>query len=133
METPPPEVHDHSAKDTQQWTLFIHLAQLLDLVVPLAGVVVPIVLWQTRKEDPIVDAHGKAAANWILTAFVATIALVALAAICFFTLVLAPVGIIAIIAIVIVGLLGVIFPIIAAVKANEGIVWEYPLSFRFFT
>ncbi|RZK21231.1 MAG: DUF4870 domain-containing protein, partial [Hymenobacter sp.] len=30
------------------------------------------------------------------------------------------------------GLLALIFPIIGAIKANEGVLWNYPLTFRFF-
>jgi len=30
------------------------------------------------------------------------------------------------------GLLALIFPIIGAIKANDGEVWPYPLSIRFF-
>jgi uncharacterized protein len=32
---------------------------------------------------------------------------------------------------VILGVLSVIFPIIGGIKANQGEVWEYPLSFKF--
>ena len=32
---------------------------------------------------------------------------------------------------IVVGVLGIIFPIIAAIKANDGEVWPYPLSISF--
>ena len=33
----------------------------------------------------------------------------------------------------ILGVLSIVFPIIGAVKANEGTVWTYPLSIKFFS
>src|SRR5262245_15214604 len=55
---------------TQQWAMFIHLSLLAGWVVPMAGFVLPIILWQIKKEElPGVDVHGKIVTNWILTSF----------------------------------------------------------------
>lgn len=107
--------------EQKQMGLFIHLSQLLNLIIPLAGVVVPIVLWQTQKDKmPALDAHGKMIVNWLISSFI----YFAVSAV--LTLVL--VGILGIIA---VGIMSVVFPIIGAIKANNGELWEYPLTIKF--
>ena len=42
------------------WTVGLHLSQFAGYAVPLAGFVVPIVIWQVVKEDhPEIDEHGR--------------------------------------------------------------------------
>lgn len=107
---------------TRQWAMLIHLSQLAGFIVPLAGMVVPIVLWQIKKRElPGIDAHGCHATNWIITELIFGIICIPL---CFIII-----GIPLLIAL---GLVGVIFPVIAGIKANNGELWRYPLSFTFF-
>jgi uncharacterized protein len=110
------------SSDVNMWGMFIHLAQFCGYVVPIAGMVVPIVLWQIKKdESEIIDRHGRIVANWILTELILGIVCGLL---CFIVI-----GIPLIMALAVVG---VVFPIIGAVKANNGEVWHYPYSFVFF-
>jgi len=107
--------------DQKQMGLFLHLSQLLNIIIPFAGVIVPIVLWQVKKDDiPALDAHGKMVANWLISS------LIYLAVSLVLTLVL--IGILGFIA---VGIMSVVFPIIGAIKANNGELWEYPLTIKF--
>ena len=63
----------------RQWAMFIHLSQFAGYVVPLAGLVVPIILWQMKKdESEFIDENGRMAVNWIMTEFVFLIAGIAL-------------------------------------------------------
>ncbi|RFC44804.1 MAG: hypothetical protein DVB28_000872 [Verrucomicrobia bacterium] len=103
------------------WATALHLSPLLGYLIPVAGLVVPVVLWQTRKESPLIDRHGRAVANWILSQLIwwGVSALL-----CLF--------LVGIPMLWIVGVLVVVFPIIGAVRAYEGRVWSYPLCFRFF-
>jgi uncharacterized Tic20 family protein len=81
----------------------------------------PLIVWLIKKEDhPFIDEQGKEAVNFQITMFI-------VAAICAI-LILAVIGIFLL---PIVGLLMVIFPIIAAVRANDGIAYRYPLTIRF--
>jgi uncharacterized Tic20 family protein len=74
-----------------------------------------------KDELPGIDVHGKNVANWILSKIIyAVISLI---------LVLAIIGIPLLIAL---GVISIIFPIIGAIKANNGEVWKYPLSIPFF-
>jgi uncharacterized Tic20 family protein len=109
-------------KQTRQWAMFLHLSQLASFVVPLAGLVVPILIWQIKKAElPGIDVHGKIVVNWIISAvlygFVSCILV--------FVLVGIPL-------LVILVILAIVFPIIGGVKANDGEAWKYPLSIPFF-
>lgn len=106
----------------RQWGMFIHLSILAGYIIPVAGFIVPIVMWQMKKyEHPLIDAHGKSVANWLLSFLLyATIAWV---------LVLILIGILAL---WLLGVLNVIFAIVGALKANNGEVWAYPFTIRFF-
>lgn len=110
------------SSDANQWSMFIHLSQLCGYIAPVAGFVVPIVLWQIKKdESDIIDKHGKIVANWILTELIYGIV--------FGLLCIILIGIPLIITLAI---LGIIFPIIGGLKANAGEVWRYPMSITFF-
>ena len=117
--------NDLSNQDIQarQWGMFIHLSILAGYVIPLAGFIVPIVLWQMKKnEHPLIDAHGKNVCNWLLS-------LVIYGAIaCVLVLVL-----IGFLALWILGLLNIVFAIVGGLKANNGEVWAYPFTIRFFS
>lgn len=111
-----------SELDTRQWAMFLHLSLLAGLLVPGAGFILPIVLWQVKKNDlPGIDAHGKVVANWLVSALIYGVACGMLS----FLLIGIPL-------LMILGLLALVFPIIGAIKANEGVLWKYPLSFQFF-
>ena len=107
-------------KDANQWSMFLHFSMLAGFIVPFAGLIVPIVLWQMKKEEyPIVDVHGKVVVNWLISSFLYGV-------VCF------------ILSFIVIGLflfpvlivICVIFPIIGGIKANDGVVWEYPMSLK---
>lgn len=108
---------------TRQWATFIHLSLLAGVVVPGAGFILPIVLWQVKKDElPGIDAHGKVVANWLVSALIYGI----VSSLLLFVLVGFPL-------LGALGLMTLAFPIIGAIKANEGVLWPYPLSIRFFS
>ncbi|MFT3744713.1 MAG: DUF4870 domain-containing protein [Pyrinomonadaceae bacterium] len=108
--------------DEKQMGMFLHLAQLVNVFLFPVGIIVPIVLWQTQKEKmPALDAHGKMVANWMISSTIYAIVSIPLILLFF-------VGLLTLIA---VGVMGLIFPIIGAVKANNGELWEYPLTIKF--
>ena len=108
-------------KDARQWAMFLHLSLLAGCLVPLAGLVAPIVIWQVKKDEyPVLDDHGKNALNWILSYLLYGFICV--------LLVFLFVGVFLLIALWVVS---IIFPIIAALKANDGVLWKYPMSIRF--
>jgi uncharacterized Tic20 family protein len=108
-------------KQTREWALLLHLSMLAGYAVPLAGLVAPIVIWQVKKDElPEIDRHGKNAVNWIISHIIYIIVCIPL---CFVLI-----GIPLIIA---VAVMAIVFPIMAAIKGNNGEVWRYPLSITF--
>ena len=108
--------------DMPTFLMLLHLSQLASFVIPLAGLVLPIVMWATNKDlDPRIDAHGKVVLNWILSAVIYGIvsALLCLILVGFFFLFA-------------LGICSLVFCILGGVKANGGILWKYPLSIPFF-
>ena len=101
--------------------MFLHLSLLAYFVVPVAGIAAPIVIWQLKKDElPGIDAHGKVAVNWGISALIYAAVCVPL---CFILI-----GIPLAIAL---GVLMIIFPILGGLKANNGELWRYPLSITF--
>ncbi|MFT4549432.1 MAG: putative Tic20 family protein [Verrucomicrobiales bacterium] len=106
----------NGSTDVNQWCMFIHLSQLI----PFAGLIIPIVLWQMKKdESPIIDRHGKMVTNWVISALIYGSILMVLTIIVIGAL-LMPV----------LGIAGVVFAIIGGIKANNGEFWQYPLSLK---
>jgi uncharacterized protein len=115
---PPPAQTQEQA--TRQWAMFIHLSQFAGYLAPLVGLILPIVLWQIKKNElPGVDVHGKIVVNWIISEILYMIVGVILCFVC--------IGIPLVIALAVVG---IVFPIIGGIKANNGEVWPYPLSIK---
>ena len=104
------------------WAMIIHLSTLAIFVIPLVGIVTPIVIWQIKKEAlPSVDQHGKMVTNWLISSLIYWVGCIALSII-----------FIGIPLMFVLMVLFVIFAIIGGLKAQEGILWEYPLTIKFF-
>lgn len=110
---------DASAK---QWALILHLSQFAGFIVPFAGLLAPILIWQLKKDDiPGLDEHGKNIANWMISAFIYG-----------FVSALLTIVLIGFVGLIAIAIMAVVFPIIGAIKANDGVAWKYPLSIAFF-
>ena len=107
--------------EQKQTGMFLHLSQLANVILFPLGIIAPILIWQIKKDQmPELDAHGKMVVNWMISSTIyAIVSLV---------LILLLIGIPMIIA---VGVISVVFPIVGAIKANNGELWEYPLTIKF--
>lgn len=115
---------DHEAGDseTRNWAMVLHLSLLSGLVVPLAGLIVPIVIYVVKKDAlPGLVPHGHVVFNWMISAILYGIVSV--------LLILVGIGVLLL---VVLAIVSIIFPIIGGVKATEGEVWPYPLSIPVF-
>ena len=107
--------------EQKQMGLWLHLSQLANVILFPVGIVVPIVLWQTQKDKiPALDAHGKMVVNWMISSVIYAIVSIPL----MFVLI----GFLTLLA---VGIMGIVVPIIGAMKANNGELWDYPLTIKF--
>lgn len=107
---------------TRQWALILHLSAFAGyFLVPVAGLVAPILVWQLKKDQlPGLDIHGRNATNWIISSLIYAV----ISGILTFLIIGIPM-LIALMA------CNIAFPIIAAVKANNGEVWKYPMAITF--
>ncbi len=100
------------------YLMLMHLSQFGGIVIPLAGFVLPILMWIANKEENgRVDLHGKNILNFMISYTI-------YAAVAAITLIGIPIAII-------IGLLFVIFVVIATIKANNGEFWRYPFIIQF--
>ncbi|MEL0120952.1 MAG: DUF4870 domain-containing protein [Opitutae bacterium] len=115
------KVKDSIGSDNN-WCMLIHFSQFCTYLIPLAGIIVPILLWQFRKdESEEVDIHGRIVTNWIISTI---LYLFVFGILCLFFI-----GIPFVVA---VSLAAIIFPIIGGIKASNGEIWKYPCSINFF-
>ena len=132
---PPPADESVAASgisaEERQWAMFAHLSALVGgLLTSAAGgwgtFIGPLVIWLVKKDTmPFVNDQGKEALNFNITVAIICLALVLL------SIVTLGIGlIIAIPAWVIVGIAWLVLTILAAVKANEGVAYRYPLTLR---
>jgi uncharacterized Tic20 family protein len=114
-------------KDARMWAMFCHLAGLAGLIMPVVGnIVAPLIVWQIKKDDdPFVDEQGKEAVNFqISMSLYGIIGSVACLITC--------IGVILVPFLVgAVYIIDLIFLLVAAVKANNGYRYRYPLTIRF--
>ena len=97
-----------------------HLSGLSGYIVPLGGIIVPILIWMTKKDSPVISSIAKQAILLNVTVFL----LICAGVVLFFTVILIPVVILAWVAL---ALAAVALPIIGALRAHEGRYYRYPV------
>jgi len=109
-------------REARKWAMICHISALVGLLGNGIGFLLgPLIVWLIKKEDhPFIDEQGKEAVNFQITMFIAML-LSGILCLVF----------IGFIFLIIFGLLMVIFPIIGALKANDGEAYRYPFSFKF--
>ena len=106
--------------EARQGAMLCHFAAFLGFVFPFGSVIGPLILWQLKKEkDAFIDDQGKEALNFQITVAIAWMACVVLA--------FAVVGFFLMVALVIATL---VLTIIGGIKANKGIAYRYPFTWR---
>ena len=108
-------------RDANMWAMFCHLSALVGFVIPLGNIIGPLVIWILKKDEyPLVNENGKEALNFQISMTIYIIASI--------ILIIVVIGIPLLIAL---GLFELIAIVIAAIKANDGITFRYPLTIRF--
>lgn len=97
-----------------------HLSGLAGYVIPLGGVIVPIVIWIVKKESIVIASIAKQAVILNVAVFV----LICAVSVLWLTIILIPA---VILAYVLLGLGAIALPIIGAVKASDGTYYRYPV------
>ena len=123
--TPPPyttpPVGVAVSKDERLWGMLTHLTALSGLIgVPLGNIIGPLIIWLIKKNEmPFVDDQGKEALNFQITMTI-------IAAVCFL-LVFVLIGIPMLIVVYIADF---VLTIIGSIKANDGVAYRYPFTWR---
>lgn len=114
--------------EERQWAMFAHLAALTGLVTGGLGCFLgPLVVWLVKRETmPFVNDQGKEALNFNITMFGVSVILWVVGTILLVILI----GFLFYLAAFAVGVFWLVMTIIAAIKANEGVAYRYPLTLR---
>jgi uncharacterized Tic20 family protein len=108
------------SKEQRTWAMGAHLSALLGFVIPLGNIIAPLVMWAWKKDDmPFVAEQAREALNFQIS--VTIYSLIA------FFLFFAFIGVILLPAIILAAL---ILTVIAGMKANDGVLYRYPLTIR---
>src|SRR5437588_787820 len=108
-------------RDERTWAMLCHLSTLVGYCVPLGNVLAPLLIWHFKREGaPLVDDQGRESLNFQLSM---TLYLVLACVLC-----LAFVGIPILCGFLLFDLIAVI---VAAVEADTGQPYRYPLTIRF--
>lgn len=112
-----------SAGEERQWAMFLHLSSFIGYVIPFGSIVAPLVMWLTKKDQSVfVDEQGKEAVNFQISVMIYAVISIPL---CFVM--------IGFVTLFLVGMLEIVFTVVAAVKANEGLHYRYPMTIRMIT
>ncbi len=116
---PPPQLSPH---DARTWATVAHLAGfLMYTAIPFASILGPLVVWMLKRDQsPYVDEQGKEAVNFQIS--MALYALLIAPTVCIL------IGYVLLPAL---ALAHVILMVMAALKANQGENYRYPLTIRF--
>lgn len=108
-------------KDERLLAMLAHLLALSGAVIPFGNIIGPLIIWLVKKdESPFVDDQGKESVNFQIS--VTIYSLVSL------VLCLVFIGVVLIIA---VSIFALVMVILAAIAANQGERYRYPLCIRF--
>jgi len=107
--------------EENSYIALMHISQFAGIIVPGLGFVAPILLWLANKDNNVkVDSVGKHITNFMISMFIYYAASGVLCCLL--------IGIPMLIAL---GIMHIVFVIIAAIKANSGETWRYPLTIDF--
>src|SRR4029453_7618357 len=95
-----------------------HLSGLAGYIIPLGGVLVPIIIWLVKSNHPVISAIARQAILLNIVAF----CLIIVGVVMFFTVILIPFAILLWIAL---ALGALVLPIVGAIKANDGVYYRY--------
>ncbi|MCZ7601787.1 MAG: DUF4870 domain-containing protein [Melioribacteraceae bacterium] len=108
------------SKDERMWGMFCHISAFAFFIFPFGNIIGPLVVWLIKKDVyPFVDEQGKESLNFQISVSIYAFAALLLSIIL--------IGIPILIALF---FFDFILVVVAAVKANDGFNYKYPLSIQ---
>ncbi len=108
-------------RDENMWGMFCHLSAFAGYFIPFGNIIGPIIIWSIKKDEyPLVNDQGKESINFQISMVIYVLISLVLA----FVLIGFP---------LLIGLaiFNLIMIVVAALKANEGVLFRYPFSIKF--
>ena len=103
------------------WATFCHPAAFAGFVIPVIGYIIgPLVVWVIKKDEyPLVKDQGREAVNFQITVTLACLVALALTLLCIGWFLLLGIAV-----------ANIVFIILAALQANKGVAYRYPVCLR---
>ena len=119
-EEQPQQKENHPSKDERTWAMLCHFSAFAGLIFPFGNILAPLIIWLIKKDEmSFVEDQGKEVFNFQISM---TIYLLISGMLCFILI-----GIPILIGLVI---FSFIITIIAAISANDGKSYRYPINLR---
>lgn len=121
-------VYDPDAPDSERtYAMLLHLSLLAHLVLSGFAIIVPLIMWLTKKdESPFVDDHGREAINFQISLIIYSVVFAILAVV--IGLITCGIGFVLAFVPYVIGLVGMIQ---ACVASSKGEFYRYPMTIRF--
>jgi hypothetical protein len=118
-----PQIQPQTIMQTNNYdyAMVLHLTQFCSWLFPFLGIIVPLIMWQSKKDDAYVDQQGKVVMNWIFSSLIYVVVSIIL---CFV--------VVGFFLLAILFVCSMVFTIMGAMDANKGIIKNYPLTIKFF-
>ncbi len=112
-----------ATSDERSYALFMHLTLLAHHVLSVLAVVIPLIMWNTKKDQsPFLDDHGREAVNFQISLIIYSLLLIPIG------LITCSIGFLLYIPLYILAIIGMVQ---AAMAANRGEFYRYPMTLRF--
>ena len=115
-----PDVATPIATEDRTLASLTHLSGLSGYIVPLGGVIVPIIIWLVKRDSAMISSIAKQAVLLNVVVFLAIVT----SAVLWVTLILIPLVILFWIGLAITA---IALPIVGAIKASQGTYFRYPV------
>ncbi len=108
-------------KEEKTYGMLSHLVSFAGYIIPLGNIIGPLVVWLLKKnESSYVDYHGKESLNFQISILIYVVVSIILS----FVLIGIPL-------LIALAIFDIVVVIIAAIRANDGEYYQYPLCIRF--
>ncbi len=118
---PVPPLDTDPTPEERSYAMWVHLSAFLGYLIGPLGVIMPVILWTSRRGSLFIDDHGREAVNYNISIWIYTM-------IAGLLVMAAGLGCLLLPAIVI---FDIIVKILAATRATAGMYYRYPITIRF--
>ncbi|MGB3311175.1 MAG: DUF4870 domain-containing protein [Nodosilinea sp.] len=109
-----------SSPESRMWAMLAHLSSLSGFIIPFGNIIGPLIIWLVKRDEmSFVDDQAKEALNFNISMTIYGLISAILIVVFVGFLMLA-----------VLGIAWLVLAILAAVKANEGVAYRYPLTLR---